>query len=244
MDLTGLLTSCHNAVGQQKQLYRISSLSSRLPAVLVLSLCGCMLWQCSTCLIKYLSSPIGASVAFSQDLSLFPIALTICNKDTELEYKFPELSSVESRKGKDTNWQTVWTASSGSVTVDTFLTNIHQNQLRLCKTIHVHEKLPSELRLRHYYSTSRTCNLKKMEVYLHNPGLVLASDFSVLLPKKMFDNDENIVLELNLDTMISLPTPEFNCSQEEEGQTLDSCILAEAVRAANKPAGCISKYLR
>ena len=242
MDLTGLLTSCHNAVGQQKQLYRISSLSSRLPAVLVLSLCGCMLWQCSTCLIKYLSSPIGASVAFSQDLSLFPIALTICNKDTELEYKFPELSSVESRKGKDTDWQTVWNASSGSVTVDTFLTNIHQNQLRLCKTIHVHEKLPSELRLRHYYS--RTCNLNKMEVYLHNPGLFLASDFSVLLPKKMFDNDENIVLELNLDTMISLPTPEFNCSQEEEGQTLDSCILAEAVRAANKPAGCISKYLR
>ena len=81
-------------------------------------------------------------------------------------------------------------------------------------------------------------------MYLHNRGLFLASDFSVLLPKSMFLYKGIYVLALSMETMTSLTSPEFNCnSQEEAAQTLDGCLLAEALRAANQSAGCLSKDL-
>ena len=165
MDLTGMLTRCAQAVSQKKQLSR---LGSKLPAVLVFCLCCCMLWQCSTCLLKYLASPIGASVAFSQDLSQSPIAITLCSKRPNLTYaNFPELGAVDVRQGPGTDWLTVWRNQSlagveaSLVKVDNFTTIVHQAKPSLCKTIHVYESSPSELRLRHYYSNN--CRQENME---------------------------------------------------------------------------------
>ena len=244
MDLTGLLTSCSNAVRNQNQL---SSLVSMLPALLVLSLCGCMLWQCSTCLLKYFAFPTGANVAFSQDLSQSPISITICNKGEDLDYNFPELGAVDVKYFLRSEWQTVWLASGThsnvSVTEKNFVSMNSQGRLSLCKTIHVHESKLSELRLRHYYSDD--CKQNKMEVHLHNQGLFLSPSHNILIPKTIFTGEENFILELSLGTMISLPSAEFNCSQEDEtAETLDSCLLAEAMKAANLSAGCLSKSLR
>ena len=256
MNLTGLLAHCHQAV-RPKQLQQLSpSLTAMLlPAVLMLGLCSCMLWQCSTCLLKYFSRPLGASVAFSQDLSQFPIALTLCNKDAELNYTFPELGAVEVRQGPGVSWLPVWksvgsagvgggVSGASSVTVETFVNINLQGKQRLCQTIHVHESRPRELRLRHFYSN--ICNLRKMAVYLHSRGLFFAKDFAILLPKSLFSNEENLVLELSLETMTSLPTADFKCSQDEVTgvQTRDRCLLDEALRAANQSAGCISRDLR
>ena len=83
-----------------------------------------------------------------------------------------------------------------------------------------------------------------MEVYLHIQGLFMSSEFAVLMPKKMFTLYKNLVLDLTLETMSSLSTADFSCSQEEGAATLDSCLLAEAIRTVNQSVGCLSKYLR
>ena len=243
MDLTGLLSNCHKAVRQKKQLYSLSALSSKLSAILVLCLCSCMLWQFLTCLLKYFTNPVGANVAFSNGISQSPIVITICNKGNELNYTFPELNTVDVRQGPAANWQSVWTANLSSVSTETFVTLTHRDWQRLCKTIHVHESFPSELRIRHYYSNVNECKLNKMEVYLHNLGFFLISDFSVLMSKKMFAYQQNFVLELALESMISLPNNELKCSQEEAATSLDNCIYAEAVKTVNQSYGCRSKYL-
>ena len=242
MDLAGLTTSCYNAVKRQKQL---SYIASKLPAVLILCLCSCMLWQCTSCILKYFASPTGASVTFSRDLSQSPVCITICNKGENLNYTFPELRAVDVSQGQGSNWQTVWPTShnlSVHSTADTFVTITHQTNLRLCMTINVHDSSPSEFRIRHYFS--KLHNLNKMEVYLHNQGLFQSSDFSILMPKKIFTQDEDVILELSLETMISLPSADFNCSQAKAAQTLDSCLLTEAASAANQSIGCISKFIK
>ena len=243
MDLTGLLTSCHYSVQKHKQL---CSLASKLPAVLVLCLCSCMFWQFSTCLVKYFASPTGASVAFSQDLSQSPIAITICIKGEKLENFLLELRSVDIRKWVGSEWHTIWPAAGPhlnvSVTAETFFAVTSQKRLRLCKTFHVHESMLSELRLQQYSNASKN---NKLEVHLHNQGLFLSPAHHILILKTIFTDEKNFILELTLETRISLPSAEFNCGQEDEAaQTLDSCLLAQAVRVANQSAGCLSKSLR
>jgi hypothetical protein len=83
-----------------------------------------------------------------------------------------------------------------------------------------------------------------MAMYLHTRGMFFSTDFSVLLPKKIFKESANYVLELNTETIISLPTPDFNCNVDESAQTIDSCLLAGAVDIANLTVGCISKHVR
>jgi hypothetical protein len=225
--------------------------STIVPAILLLVLCGCMLCQCSTCLLKYFSAPLGASVTFSQNLNEFPIAITVCNKDNELNYTFPELGAIEVKQEGPggANWQTVYEPPPGValVQVENFLTvNPQQNRLRLCKTINVHEARPKELRLHHFYST--VCNLKKMAVYIHNRGQFFAKDLAIPMPKKLFTNEENLILELIMEAVTVMPSPAFNCSQEDNtlaaSGTLDQCLLAEAIQVANQSAGCLSKDLR
>jgi hypothetical protein len=207
-----------------------------------------MLWQCSTCLLKYFAGPIGASLTFSQNLNEFPIAITVCNKDSELNYTFPELGAIDVKKdGPEGQWQTVYEPGFSSVHVETFVTvNPQQKKLRLCKTINVHAARPTELRLHHFYST--VCNLKKMAVYIHNQGQFFAQDLSIPMPRKLFTNEENLLLELIMEAVTLMPSPTYDCSQEdnlqETSMTLDQCVLAKAFSMANQSAGCLSKDLR
>jgi hypothetical protein len=217
-----------------------------MPFMLVVCLCGGMLWQCSTCLIKYFDRPIQANIDYSQDFTLAPISITICNKGTELNYTFPELDGLDIRQSLGENWLTVWTAVSNifpaGMTSNNFVFINSQNYLlQLCKTFQVEVSSASELRICHHYSES--AKLNKMKVYLHNQGLFNALDFSLTFGKELFSSDKNHTLALALETIMSLNTPDFKCSEDTVEQTLDSCLVAEAMQAANNATGCIFKYL-
>jgi hypothetical protein len=82
-----------------------------------------------------------------------------------------------------------------------------------------------------------------MKVYIHNQGLFSALDFSLSLERDLFSYDKNHTLALALETIVSLNTPDFKCSEDTVEQTLDSCLVAEAMQAANNATGCIFKYL-
>ncbi len=82
-----------------------------------------------------------------------------------------------------------------------------------------------------------------MKVYIHNQGLFSAFDFSVSLERDLFSFDKNHTLALALETIVSLNTPDFKCSEDTVEQTLDSCLVAEAMQAANNATGCMFKYL-
>ncbi len=82
-----------------------------------------------------------------------------------------------------------------------------------------------------------------MKVYLHNQGLFNAFDFSFSPDNSLFSSDKNHTLALSLETIMSLNAPDFKCSEDTVEQTLDSCLVAEAMQAANSTAGCIFKYL-
>jgi hypothetical protein len=241
INFTGILTMCHRAISK---INHLSTLFSTLPAILILGLCSCMIWQCSTCLIKFLASPTGAEVAFKQISDSSPIAITICNKDPQLDYSFPELRAVDVRQQPTSNWQTIWPADKNNsefVLEKAFVTITHTDRIRYCKTINIQYLAESEVRLRHYYS--ETCNRKKMEVYLHRPGQFHAPGFALLMAKKMFSSEKNYILYVSMESMNSLPSADFNCSQDEGAQNLDSCLLAEAFSAANKSAGCLPKNI-
>jgi hypothetical protein len=210
-----------------------------MPSVLVFCLCGGMLWQCSTCLLKYFDRPIQANIDYSQNFTLAPISITICNKGTELNYTFPELDGLDIRQSLGEKWLTVWTA--GMTSNNFVFRNSPYNLLQLCKTIQVEVSSASELRIRHHYSES--AKLNKMKVYLHNQGLFNALDFALTFEKELFSSDKNHTLALALETIMSLNTPDFKCSEDTVEQTLDSCLVAEAMQAANNATGCIFKYL-
>jgi hypothetical protein len=143
---------------------------------------------------------------------------------------------VSHKPGSD--WQSIWPiAEDQPATVKNFVTIIHKDRLRLCKTISLQNEVQFAVRIRHSYSSS--CNMKKMEVYLHKPGQFHSPDFTILMPKKMLNNDENFILQLNIEIMNSLTSADFSCSQENATQTLDDCILNEAFKAAINSAGCI-----
>jgi hypothetical protein len=210
-----------------------------MPFMLVVCLCGGMLWQCSTCLIKYFDRPIQANIDYSQDFTLAPISITICNKGTELNYTFPELDGLDIRPSLGEKWLTVWTAG---MTSNNFVFRNSQNYLlHLCKTFQVEVNSASELRISHHYSDSLKFN--KMKVYLHNQGIFNALDFSLPLEKELVSSDKNHILALALETITSLNTPDFKCSEDTVEQTLDSCLVAEAMQAAINATGCIFKYL-
>ena len=100
MDLTGLLSSCQSAMIHW---HCLSTIVAKLPSTLVICLCGGMLWQCSTCLIKYFDRPTQTSIAY--DSSLAPVSITICNKGMELyNYAFPELDAVDIREETGADW--------------------------------------------------------------------------------------------------------------------------------------------
>ncbi len=99
----------------------------------------------------------------------------------------------------------------------------------------------SDLRIRHHYSDH--CHQNKMKVYMHNQGLFNAFDFSLEMEKSLFSLNKNYMLALALETITSLPTPDFDCSEDTVRHTLDTCIVDEALKAANNTAGCIFKYL-
>ncbi len=243
MDLTGLLSRCKPVIHHGLYLTKVAT---KMPSVLVICLCGGMLWQCSTCLLKYFDKPIQANIDYSQDFTLAPISITICSKGTELNYKFPELDGVDIRQSLGENWLTVWTAVSNilpaGMTSNNFVFSNSQTQLlQLCKIIPVEVSSASEIRIRHYYSDEMKIN--KMKVYLHNQGLFNALDFSLALEKKLFSSDKNHTLALALETIMSLNTPSFKCREDTVHQTLDSCLVAEAMEAANNTADCIFKYL-
>jgi hypothetical protein len=202
-----------------------------------------MLWQCSTCLLKYFDRPLQANTDYSQDFTLAPISITICNKGPELNYTFPELEAVDIRQRTAAGWVTIFDAMSSKLPAGMALNNFifinRQNKLQLCKIIQVEVSSASELRIRHHYSIS----LNKMKVYLHNRGLFNAFDFSINLHNNLFSSDKNHTLSLSLETIMSLNTPDFKCSEDAVEQTLDSCLIAEAMQAANNSVGCIFKYL-
>jgi hypothetical protein len=189
---------------------------------------------------------MGASLSFTSDLKLATIVITVCNKDRDLNYTFPELKSIDVKEAYDSQWNTIWNASFSSVTLETFLSNILNDDLRLCKTMHVYETSPSELRIRHYYSSDsrNPCKLNKIAVYLHTKGAFLSKDFLVPFSKKLFEANENYVLELNLENIVSLPTAEFTCNHDETAQTFDGCFMDKAVYLTNQSTGCISRYMR
>ncbi len=214
-----------------------------MPSVLVLCLCGGMLWQCSTCLLKYFDRPIQANIDYSQDFTLAPISITICNKGSELNYTFPELDAVDIRQRTGAGWVTIFDAFSNKLPAgmssNNFIFSNSQNKLQLCKIIQVEISSASEVRIRHHYSQL----FNKMKVYLHNQGLFNAFDFSLALEKELFSCNKNHTLALSLETITSFNTPGFKCSEDTVDQTLDSCLAAEAMQAANNTAGCIFKYL-
>jgi hypothetical protein len=201
-----------------------------------------MLWQCTTCSIKYLGRPTGASLAYNSHLAEAPLFITVCNKGLQLNYAFPELAAVDVRPGPGADWRTIWAADTASspTVVETFLTVSNKNRLQVCKTLMLYESRLYEIRMRHYYS--QQC--ENMKVYLHTRGLFHATDFSLPLDKELFASDESFVLELAMEILDFLPSAEFNCSQAYDGAwTLDSCLLAEATRVASQSAGCVSSLL-
>jgi hypothetical protein len=201
-----------------------------------------MLWQCSTCLLKYIANPIGASISFTSDLKMAPLVITICNKGLETDYKFPELKAIEGKGGHSAEWKTIWNPNSSSVTVDTFSRFIPNivGPPRLCKTIHLYERLPTAVKIRHQYG----CKFENLAAYLHKRGMLLSEDFTLLLQKNMFLSYKKYMLELNIETVVSLPTAELNCNEDESAKSLDTCLLTNAIVAANSSVGCITKYLR
>jgi hypothetical protein len=248
MDVTRLLERWHGAVKKLKQQH-LSQLMAKLPIGLTLGLCSCMLWQCSTCLIKYMGSPIGATVAFSTDLTQWaPIAITVCSKVPNSTNTCPELAAVDVQQleeGKNSKWKNIWRPfplandETSTVSLFNFVTIFEKGKFKPCKTINVYESKPSAIRLQHYFN--KTANLNRMEVYLHMRGLFHSQDYLLQLPKKILVETEKSILELKLETLASLPLAEFNCTQSEEAMILDSCLLAEANKAANKSARCLPK---
>jgi hypothetical protein len=240
MDLTGLLSSCQSAM---LKWYLLSTIVAKLPSMLVVCLCGGMLWQCSTCLLKYFERPTQASIVY--DSNIPPISITVCLKgsERELSYTFPELDAVDTREQTGA-WITAWAAQSDELstekTANNFIFSNNQNKLQLCKNIQVKGSSISGLRIRHH--SSENCKLNRIKVYLHNQGLFNAWDFSFALDKNLFSSEKNYTLALAMETIQSLKTPDFNCSEYNMGQTLDSCLVAEAMQAANSTAGCIFKY--
>ncbi len=241
MDLTGLLSSFKYTIFQR---YFLSKTVTRLPSLLVVCLCGVMLWQCSTCLLKYFDMPTQASIVY--DSSIPPISITVCLKGNEGEfnYNFPELDAIDTREQTRAGWITAWAAQSNEfandATANNFIFSNFQNKLQLCKNIQLKKSSISDLRILHHSSVQ--CNLNKIKVYLHSQGLFHAWDFSVALDKNLFNKEKNYTLSLAMETIQSLNTPDFNCSEYTIGQTLDSCLVAEAMQAANNTAGCIFKY--
>jgi hypothetical protein len=242
MDLTGLLIRCKPFIHHWHYLTKIVN---KMPSVLVICLCGGMLWQCSTCLIKYFDKPIKANIDYSQDFTMAPISITFCNKGTELNYTFPELEAVDIRQRTGADWVTVLEAMSSrfpaGMSSNNFIFSNRQNKLQLCKIIQVEISSASELRIRHHYSDYWKFN--KMKVYLHTQGIFNAFDFSLALEKELFSSEKNFTLALSLETITSLNTPDFKCSEDTMEQTLDNCLVADAIKAANNSAGCIFKYL-
>jgi hypothetical protein len=249
MDVNWFLQQCHLAVRHLKQHKHLMQLIAKLQTGLTLGLCSCMLWQCSTCLLKYMARPIGATVAYNTDLAQWaPIAITICTKEpnsTNASLQLAAVDVLQLEEGKKSEWKTIWrpltSGESSRVRIDNFVDIFNGDKLRPCKTIHVHDSNPLVIRLQHYFNPSKACSLNKMEVYLHNRGLFYSQEYSLRLPKKMLTNEDKIILELGLETMVSLPSTEFNCTQDEEAMTLDTCLLTEACKAANQSAGCLAK---
>jgi hypothetical protein len=212
--------------------------------MLVVCLCGGMLWQFSVCLLKYFDRPTQASIVY--DSNIPPISITVCLKGNEGEfsYTFPELDAIDTREQTGAGWITAWAAQSKEfatdATANNFIFSNFQNKLQLCKTIQVKGSSIFDLRIRHH--SSQSCNLNRIQVYLHSQGLVNARDFSVALDKNLFMSEYNYTLALAMETIQSLNTPHFNCSEYTFRQTLDSCLVAEAMQAANNTAGCIFKY--
>jgi len=221
----------------------LSKLIPILSHGLILGLSCCMLWQCTTCLIKYFEQPSGASVSYGLDFSRTPLSITICNKGPELDYSFPELLAIDFCPMSEADWETIWVPRGDNLstarTMQTFITRNSQSQLRLCKTLNVNIISSSVLRLRHKYSD--VCDINKMNVFLHTPGLFHAPGFSVLLKKNLFADEKNYILDVMLETLESLPSLDFNCSHEAQG--LDMCLLAAASDAAIRSADCIPTYL-
>ncbi len=240
MDLTGLLSSCQSAM---LKWYCLSKMVTKLPTILVIFLCGGMLWQCSTCLLKYFDRPTQASIIY--DSTMTPISITVCYMDPmKLNYEFPELDAVDFRRGTRADWITAWAAQSNDFETNTSAKNLIfsniGNKLQLCKNIQVTGSSISDLRIRHH--SSEYCSLNKIKVYLHSQGLFNARDFSVVLEKNLLTFEKNYTLAIAMETILSLNTPDFNCSDYSIGQTLDSCLVAEAMQAANSTAGCIFRY--
>ncbi len=212
--------------------------------MLVVCLCGGMLWQCSTCLLKYFDRPTQASIVY--DSNIPPISISVCLKgnDSEFSYTFPELDAIDTREQTGAGWVTAWTAQSNEFATDATASNFifsnYQFKLQLCKNIQVKRSSISDLRILHH--SCSICNLNRIKVYLHSQGLYHAWDFSVALEKNLFIEEKNYTLSLAMETIQSLNTPDFNCSEYTFGQTLDSCLVAEAIQAANNTAGCIFKY--
>ena len=239
MDITSLLSTLQSSTVHRWR--HVAKLTAMLPACFVLVLCGCMLWQCTTCLCLYFSTPTGATVTNTQDFSPSPLSLTFCNKGTELNYSFPELVAVDFRTQAQAEWTTAWTAGGGgSSAMESFITTNSINQLRHCKSLQVSSGPAAELRLRHRYGfTDKTYKLNQMSTYLHCAGLFHAQDLSLQLDVRLFGEEKNFMLELSLETLDSLPSVESHCSQAE----VDQCLFTGAFQAANLSAGCISKYL-
>jgi hypothetical protein len=242
MDLRDLLSSCQFAMLKWDCL---SKMVSKLPSLLVICLCGGMLWQCSTCLMKYFDRPTQASIVY--DSTKAPISITVCYKDpVKLNYEFPELDAVDIREETDADWTTAWAAQSNEFASDTYAKNIVftniEDKLQLCKGIQVRGSAITDLRILHRSSSNKKCQLNRINVYIHKQGLFSARDFYQGLEKGMLLSDKNYTLALAMETIQSLNTPDFNCSDYSLGQTLDSCLTAEAMQAANNTAGCIFKY--
>jgi hypothetical protein len=239
MHLTKLLSSCQSA---RLQLSCLSKIVPKIPPLLVICLCGGMLWQCSTCLLKYFDRPTQASIVY--DSTMAPISITACFKGIEFDFKFPELDAVDIREGTGTNWISAWAGHSNGLAAETssknFVFSNGLNKLQLCKSIQVKRRSISDLRIRHH--SSNICKQDRMKVYLHSQGLFNAWDFSLALEKNLFSSEKNYTLALAMETIKSLSTPDFNCSEYTDGHTLDSCLVAEAMQAANNTAGCIFDY--
>jgi hypothetical protein len=241
MDLRGLFSSCQTAMFKW---YCLSKIVNKLPSMLVVCLCGGMLWQCSTCLLKYFDRPTQASIAY--DSNIPPISITVCFKGNEgdFSYTFPELDVVDTREQTGAGWITAWAAQSNEFATDTtannFIFSNIQNKLQLCKNIQVKGSAISDLRIRHH--SCECCKLNRIKVYLQSQGLFHAWDFSVALDKNLFSSEKNYTLSLAMETIQSINTPDFNCSEYNMGQTLDSCLVDEAMQAANSTAGCIFQY--
>ena len=199
---------------------------------------GCVIWQSSVCLEKYLSKPTGASLEII-DTQVASISFTFCeviynlNQNSNGRLFQKDIKHLKEIK-LQTNNLTIYLKQENESVHFNFIIQLPEPYL--CREFKLPQLKIESIEVKHDARSKK----KNFHLFIHPGNMITAKEFIIQYPNKIFHGYNDGYAKLKIKSYDLSASPEIACADINYYKRKFSNVLAEY----NKTMGCAYPFKR